>query len=307
MELKNRMGGFKGLLFGKTFADKRARIGYAFVLPAVLYFILVYFYPLLQSVKMSFFRGGMGEASRFVGLDSYKYVFSDSMFWLTVKNTLYFVVLSVPATVFLALMVALLLNQINNKKFRDLLSAIYFLPLVMSLVAAALIWGWIYQPIYGLANYLLAAIGLAPQKWLSSTTQVMPSLALINVWLRIGFDTIIFMAALQSIPDELLEASKIDGANAVSTFRHIILPLLNPQIVMVTILELITNVKVFDQVYATTVGGPANASRVVMMYLYDMSFQWFKFSEASVVAIFIFISLLIVSILQWVFVRKSAY
>jgi len=307
MELKNRMGGFKGLLFVKTFADKRARIGYAFVLPAVLYFILVYFYPLLQSVKMSFFRGGMGEASRFVGLDSYKYVFSDSMFWLTVKNTLYFVVLSVPATVFLALMVALLLNQINNKKFRDLLSAIYFLPLVMSLVAAALIWGWIYQPIYGLANYLLAAIGLAPQKWLSSTTQVMPSLALINVWLRIGFDTIIFMAALQSIPDELLEASKIDGANAVSTFRHIILPLLNPQIVMVTILELITNVKVFDQVYATTVGGPANASRVVMMYLYDMSFQWFKFSEASVVAIFIFISLLIVSILQWVFVRKSAY
>lgn len=307
MELKNRMGGYKGLLFGKTFADKRARIGYAFVLPAVLYFMLVYFYPLLQSVKMSFFRGGMGEASRFVGLDSYKYVFSDSMFWLTVKNTLYFVVLSVPPTVFLALMVALLLNRINNKKFRDLLSAIYFLPLVTSLVAAALIWGWIYQPIYGLANYLLAMIGLAPQKWLSSTTQVMPSLALINVWLRVGFDTIIFMAALQSIPDELLEASKIDGANAFGTFRHIILPLLNPQIVMVTILELITNVKVFDQVYATTVGGPANASRVVMMYLYDMSFQWFKFSEASVVAIFIFISLLIVSILQWVFVRKSAY
>lgn len=307
MELNNRMGAFKGLLFGKTFADKRSRIGYAFVLPAVLYFILVYFYPLLQSVKMSFFQGGMGEASRFVGLDSYKYVFSDSMFWLTVKNTLYFVVLSVPATVFLALMVALLLNRIKNKKFRDLLSATYFLPLVTSLVAAALIWGWIYQPIYGLANYLLAAIGLAPQKWLSSTTQVMPSLALINVWLRIGFDTIIFMAALQSIPDELLEASKIDGANAFSAFRHITLPLLNPQIVMVTILELITNVKVFDQVYATTVGGPANASRVVMMYLYDMSFQWFKFSEASVVAIFIFVSLLIVSLLQWVFVRKSAY
>ena len=307
MELKNRMGGFKGLLFGNTFADKRARIGYAFVLPAVIYFMLVYFYPLLQSVKMSFFQGGFGEVSRFVGLDSYKYVFSDSMFWLTVKNTLYFVVLSVPGTVFLSLMVAILLNRIQNKRFRDLLSATYFLPLVTSLVAAALVWGWIYQPIYGLANYLLAAIGLAPQKWLSSTAQVMPSLAVINIWLRVGFDTIIFLAALQSIPDELLEASKIDGANALSAFRHITLPLLNPQIVMVTILELITAVKVFDQVYATTVGGPANASRVIMMYLYDMSFQWFKFSEASVVAIFIFISLLIVSLLQWIFVRKSAY
>ncbi len=307
MELKNRMGGFKGLLFGNTFADKRARIGYAFVLPAVIYFMIVYFYPLLQSVKMSFFQGGFGEASRFVGLDSYKYIFSDPMFWLTVKNTLYFVVLSVPGTVFLSLMVAILLSRIRNKKFRDLLSATYFLPLVTSLVAAALIWGWIYQPIYGLANYLLAAIGLGPQKWLSSTAQVMPSLAVINIWLRVGFDTIIFLAALQSIPDELLEASRIDGANALRTFRHITLPLLNPQIVMVTILELITAVKVFDQVYATTVGGPANASRVIMMYLYDMSFQWFKFGEASVVAIFIFISLLIVSLLQWIFVRKSAY
>ncbi|NLW56152.1 MAG: sugar ABC transporter permease, partial [Firmicutes bacterium] len=135
----------------------------------------------------------------------------------------------------------------------------------------------------------------------------MPSLAIINIWLRIGFDTIIFLASLQSVPDELLEASRIDGANAFRTFRHITLPLLNPQIVMVTILELITNVKVFDQVYATTVGGPANASRVIMMYLYDTGFQWFKFSEASVVAIFIFVSLLIASLLQWVFVRKTAY
>jgi multiple sugar transport system permease protein len=307
MELNKKLASFKGLLFGKTFSDKRARIGYAFVLPAVLYFVLVYFYPLFQSVKMSFFQGGLGEVPRFVGIDSYKFVFTDPIFWLTVKNTLYFVILSVPGTVILALLVSVLLNRIENKKFRDILSATYFLPLVTSLVAAALIWGWIYQPIYGLANYLLAAIGLPPQKWLSSTSQVMPSLAIINIWLRVGFDTIIFLAALQSIPDELLEASKIDGANAFKAFRHITLPLLNPQIVMVSILELITAVKVFDQVYATTVGGPANASRVVMMYLYDMSFQWFKFSEASVVAIFIFISLLLISVLQWVFVRKSAY
>lgn len=307
MELRNKIGSLKGLFIGKTFADKQARIGYAFVLPAVIYFMLVYFYPMFESVKMSFFQGGFGQASRFVGLDSYKYVFTDPMFWQTVKNTLYFVLLSVPAIVILALIVAILLNRIENKKFRDMLSATYFLPLVTSLVAAALIWGWIYQPIYGLANYILAAFGIPAQKWLSSTTQVMPSLSLINIWLRIGFDTIIFLAALQSIPEEQLEAARMDGANALKAFRHVTLPLLNPQIVMVSILELITAVKVFDQVYATTVGGPANASRVVMMYLYDMSFKWFKFSEASVVAIFIFISLLLFSLLQWVFVRKTAY
>lgn len=308
METKiERTGSWKGLFNGKTFAGKRARSGYAFVLPAVLYFVLIYYYPLVQSVRMSFFRGGFEEASRFVGIDNYRSVFSDPIFWMTVKNTFYFVILSVPATVFLALMVSLLLNRTKNKIFRDLLSATYFLPLVTSLVAAALIWDWIYQPIYGLFNYLLVAVGLPPQQWLSSITQVMPSLALINVWLRIGFDTIIFLAALQSIPEELVEAATIDGANAPRVFWNITLPLMNTQIVMVVIIELIFAFKVFDQIYATTAGGPANTSRVIIMYLYDMAFKWFKFGEASVVAIFVVISLLIISVLQWAFLRKSAY
>lgn len=308
METKiERTGSWKGLFNGKTFAGKRVRTGYAFVLPAVLYFVLIYYYPLVQSVRMSFFRGGFGEASRFVGIDNYRSVFSDPIFWMTVKNTFYFVILSVPTTVFLALMVSLLLNRIKNKKFRDLLSATYFLPLVTSLVAAALVWAWIYQPIYGLFNHLLVAVGLPPQQWLSGITQVMPSLALINVWLRIGFDTIIFLAALQSIPEELVEAATIDGANAPRVFWNITLPLMNTQIVMVVIIELIFAFKVFDQIYATTAGGPANTSRVIIMYLYDMAFKWFKFGEASVVAIFVVISLLIISVLQWAFLRKSAY
>lgn len=303
-----RTGLWKGLFNGKTFAGKRARSGYAFVLPAVLYFVLIYYYPLVQSVRMSFFRGSfVGEAPRFVGIGNYKSVFSDPIFWMTVKNTLYFLILSVPATVFLALMVSLLLNRIKNKKFRDLLSAAYFLPLVTSLVAAALVWDWIYQPVYGLANYLLVAVGLRPQQWLSGITQVMPSLALVNVWLRIGFDMVIFLAALQSIPEELVEAATIDGANPPRVFWYITLPLMNTQIVMVVIIELIFAFKVFDQVYATTAGGPANASRVIIMYLYDMAFKWFKFGEASVVAIFVVISLLIISVLQWAFLRKSAY
>ena len=166
------------------------------------------------------------------------------------------------------------------------------MPLVISLVAAALIWGWIYQPIYGLANFILGFLGFKPQKWLSSISQVMPSLAMINIWLRIGFDTIIFLAALQSIPESLQEAARIDGARDSQVFRHVTLPLLNNQIIMVVIIELIFAFKVFDQVFVTTEGGPANASRVVMMYLYDSAFKWFKFGEASVVAIFIFVSLL---------------
>jgi ABC-type sugar transport system permease subunit len=205
------------------------------------------------------------------------------------------------------MVVAVLLNRIKILRFRDILSATYFLPLVTSLVAAALIWDWIYQPIYGLANYLIGFIGIRPQKWLSSMTQVMPSLAIINIWLRIGFDTVIFLAALQSIPENLQEAGKIDGANDPQVFRHITLPLLNNQIIMVTIIELIFAVKVFDQVFATTQGGPANMSRVIIMYLYDTAFKWFKFGEASVVAVFVFLSLLALSVLQWVFFRKTTH
>ena len=303
----NKTGiGLRKILLGVTPTARQNRIGFAFILPTVLYFWGVYFYPLLRSIMLSFYEGGMGRPERFVGLKSYEMVFTDSSFWHTVKNTLYFVILSVPMTVALALGVALLLNRIKSHRFRDILSATYFLPLVISLVAAALIWGWIYQPIYGLANYVISFFGFSPQKWLSSLSQVMPSLATINIWLRIGFDTVIFLAALQSIPENLHEAAKIDGARDSQVFRHVTLPLLNNQIIMVLIIELIFAFKVFDQVFVTTEGGPANASRVIMMYLYDTAFKWFKFGEASVVAIFIFVSLLAISVIQWAFFRKTA-
>lgn len=305
MAKSNQVRKLKRKLLGSTPTAWQRRIGFAFILPTLLYFWGVYFYPLFQSIRLSFYEGGMGRPERFAGTKAYETVFTDPFFWHTVKNTLYFIVLSVPGTVALALIVALLLNRILNYRFRDILSSIYFLPVVTSLVAAALIWGWIYQPIYGLANYIIGFLGFRPQKWLSSTSQVMPSLAAINIWLRIGFDTIIFLAALQSIPERLQEAAKIDGAKDSQIFRYITLPLLNNQIIMVLIIELIFAFKVFDQVLVTTEGGPANASRVIMLYLYDSAFKWFKFGEASVVAIFIFTSLLAISIIQWIFFRKT--
>ena len=301
-----RKHGWRRFLLGATLTASQKRIGFAFVLPTIVYFWGVYFYPLFSSIRLSFYEGGMGRPERFVGLKPYEMVFTDPFFWQTVRNTLYFVILSVPMTVVLALGAALLLNRIVNNRLRDVLSATYFMPLVISLVAAALIWGWIYQPIYGLANFILGFFGVKPQKWLSSIAQVMPSLAVINIWLRIGFDTVIFLAALQSIPEMLQEAAKIDGARDSQVFRYVTLPLLNNQIIMVVIIELIFAFKVFDQVFVTTEGGPANASRVIMMYLYDSAFKWFKFGEASVVAIFIFTSLLAISVIQWVFFRKTA-
>ena len=235
----------------------------------------------------------------------YEKVLTDSTFWKAVRNTVSLLLLSVPATVILALAVALGLNRIASLRWRNVWAVMYFLPFAASLVAAALIWQWIYDPVYGFLNYVLWFVGIPPQKWLQSLVEVLPSLALVSVWVRIGFDTMIFLAALQSIPEEYYEAAAIDGAGPWRSFRYITLPLLNPQIIMVCILELIFNFKIFDQVYATTQGGPAGASQTVIMLLYDTAFKYFRFGDASVMAVFVFVSLLLVTLVQWRLFRRE--
>jgi len=293
------------LVFARTYMDRQRRAGVLFVLPAVGYFCLVFLVPLVQSVAGSFYRTVPGGASRFVGLRLYERVLTDSTFWHAVQNTVTLLLLSAPATVVLALAVALGLNRLASLRWRSAWAAMYFLPFAVSLVAAALIWQWIYDPVYGLLNFLLTRTGLPPQKWLTSLDQVLPSLAIVNLWVRLGFDTMIFLAALQAIPGEYYESAAIDGASRWQSLRHMTLPLLNPQIVMVAILELIFDFKVFDQVYATTQGGPASASETVIMLLYDTAFKYFRLGDASVMAVFVFVTLLLVTLVQWRVLRRQ--
>src|SRR5438093_10677468 len=298
------MGRWARLVLPRTYMDRQRRAGFLFVLPAVAYFTAVYFVPLVESLVGSFYRTLPGGASRFVGLRLYELVFTDSAFWNSVWNTVKLLALSVPATVVLALAVALGLDRLTLR-WRSLWAAMYFVPFSVSLVAAALVWQWIYDPVYGVLNHFLGALGVPPLKWLQSLDLVRPSLALVNVWARLGFDTMIFLAALQAIPAEYYEAAAIDGAGAWRALRRITLPLLNPQIVMVAILELIFNFKVFDTVYATTQGGPAGASQTVIMLLYDTAFKYFRLGDASVMAVFVFVSLLLVTLLQWRLFRRQ--
>jgi multiple sugar transport system permease protein len=284
--------------------DRQRRAGFLFILPAMTYFSLVFLVPLVQSVVGSFYRIVPGGTSQFVGLRLYEKILTDSTFWTSVRNTVSLLLMSVPATVVLALAAALGLNRLVSLRWRNTWAAMYFLPFSASLVAAALIWQWIYDPVYGFLNYLLSMAGLPPQKWLQSLTQVRPSIAIVNVWVRLGFDTMIFLAALQSIPGEYYEAAAIDGASGSQRLRHIILPLLNPQIIMVCILELIFNFKIFDQVYATTQGGPAGSSQTIIVLLYETAFRFFRLGDASVMAVFVFLTLLLVTLLQWRLFRK---
>jgi multiple sugar transport system permease protein len=278
------------IAFPRNYLDRRKRAGFLFVLPALLFFGSVFLLPLAQSILYSFYKIAPGGAKEFVGLRLYEKVLTDSTFWTAVGNTVQLLLFSVPVTVVLALAVALGLNRISNLRWRNVWASMYFLPFATSLVAAALIWQWIYEPVYGFLNYALSFVGIPPQKWLQSLSQVLPSLAVVSVWVRIGFDTMIFLA--------------MDGASGMQRLRYITLPLLNAQIVMVCILELIFNFKIFDQVYVTTQGGPAGASQTIIGLLYDTAFKFFRFGDASVMAVFVFVTLMLVTLLQWRLFRK---
>jgi multiple sugar transport system permease protein len=287
------------------YMTRQRRAGFFFVLPALAYFALVFLVPLIESVVGSFYKTVPGGATQFVGTRLYEKVLTDSTFWQAVRNTLSLLVMSVPATVVLGLAAALGLHRLRSLRWRSAWTAMYFLPFSVSLVAAALIWQWMYDPLYGFLNHLLGRVGLPPLKWLQSLEMVRPSLALVNVWVRLGFDTVIFLAALQAIPAEYYEAAAIDGASHWQALWRLTLPLLNPQLVMVSILELIFNFKVFDTVYATTQGGPAGASQTIIMLLYDTAFKYFRLGDASVMAVFVFASLLVVTLVQWRFFRRQ--
>ncbi|KKK99171.1 hypothetical protein LCGC14_2635410, partial [marine sediment metagenome] len=174
----------------------------------------------------------------------------------------------------------------------------YVLPTLVSLVAAGFIWEWLFHPRFGLANQIFTAVGLKPLKFLAGETQVIPSLAVINIWVRVGFSVLILLAGLQSIPETYFDAARVDGARGIKLYWYITLPLLLPQIGAVTLLEVIFAVKIFDIVYVTTQGGPAGASEMVMLYLYNNAFRYYRIDKAAVAAVFIFVVLLVFGIVQ---------
>ena len=288
----------------RTYNSRKGLIGFLFVFPAVLYFLVVYTYPFIQTFLLSFFTEHRGVSS-FVGLENYKEVLTDSLFWKSLINTAYLTLISVPITIVLALLVAVLLDKSPSILVRNTLQIASLLPMMMSLVAASLIFQWIFDPVYGILNELLVKFGMKKQPFFSSPTQVIPSVAIITIWIRVGFSATILLAGLQSIPTHYYEAALIDGASPVKSFFKITLPLLNSQIVLVCISEIIFAVKAFDQVFITTGGGPANSSRVIVLHLYETAFKWFDYNEASTIAILLFVLLMIISIFQWVFMRKK--
>ncbi len=271
---------------------KRSIPGYFFVLPSLTILVLFLFIPILLSFFISLTDWNIyGLADRsvvgFVGLENYKNVFRDPIFWKSLWNTLIFAGAGVPLTILISLLCATILNEkfIRCKTF---FRTAYFIPFVSTIVAVAVIWRWIYNPEYGLLNYILTSLSLPQFNWLSDQRTALASLILMAAWKNFGYNMVIFLAGLQSIPETLYESAKIDGANAWQLFLHVTLPGLRSIMVFVLILSTIGYLQFFAEPYIMTKGGPLNSTMSIVLYMYNQGFKFFELGYASSVAYILF-------------------
>ncbi len=270
---------------------------FVLLLPNLLGFLVFTVFPVVASFVLSFSEWDLLSPMKFVGADNYVKLVSDETFWKVLWNTFYFTLGTVPVGIALALLLAVALN----KKIRGvkLFRAMYFLPVISSTVAVAIVWQWMYNPHFGLLNYILSVFGIEGPLWLTSTTWAMPAVIITSIWKGLGFNMLLFLAGLQGIDAQFYEAAKIDGANSVRQFLHITIPLLSPTTFFVTVMCIISSFQVFDQIHVMTQGGPARSTSVLVHYLYQNAFQYFKMGYASAIAYILFIIVFVVTMLQF--------
>jgi len=274
------------------------RTAYSFLIPFAILFLVFSLYPFLAGLALSFTDNSpLAKETHWVGLNNYiKILFDDPTFFRSLKNTLYYVVLLVPAQLVLGLALAL---YVNKKLFLHQVSRFaFFAPFVLSVSVVGIVWGWMLETRYGLVNLSLGAIGLPGNTpWLSNVNWVMIGIALSSLWWHVGISMVLFLAGLQDIPNELREAAVIDGANSWQVLRHITIPLLRPVGVLVLILALIDAMKVFGQPWFMTNGGPAGASTTVIYDLY-LNFQSTKMGYASAIGFLLLLIILVIALVR---------
>jgi len=264
--------------------------------PTLVFFAVFQYYPILKSVAISFTEYGLlRRDTPFVGLDNYVRQFQDPLFLSALWNTLVFVAVVVVVGVALALAVAMLVEQTG--RWAGVYRTLYFIPVVTSLMATAMIWRWLYAS-NGLLNFLLTFVGMEPQTWLLSEHLALPSLMVLTVWKNLGFDLILFSAALQGIPGEIYEASSIDGATPLQNAFFITLPQLRPIVVLVGITAVIRSFQVFTIVLAMTQGGPVNATRTIVYHVYEQGIQYDDMGYASAAAVVLLMLIGVVTFFQ---------
>lgn len=276
-------------------------LGIAFIIPAGIGLIAFYVWPLIRGIWLSFTEYNLLTPETFTGGANYTRMVHDSIFWNAVKVTLEYVVINIGVQTVMALVIAVLMQRLTQSTF---VRAIVLTPYLVSNVVVAMLWLWILDNTLGISNQIIEAITGSPVNFFS-TSLAIPTIALINVWRHMGYTALLIFAGLQSIPNTVYEAGKVDGASEWTMFWRITVPLLRPILALVLIMTMIGSFQVFDTVSVTTAGGPVNASRVLQYYIYDMAFGRFQFGYASAMAVGLLIVLAAITILQYRLTRAG--
>jgi multiple sugar transport system permease protein len=278
------------------------RLALALLLPAAIGFAVFAVYPTLRGLYLSFTEFHVLSPARWVGLANFRELLHDDTFWSSLRVTVYFVVLSVFVGIGISLLTAVILHRLTTS---TLIRALVILPFLISGIVAGLVWRWMLDPELGIVNIALHGLTGHRILFFGSQAWAIPSLAMVSVWKSMGYNAILIFAGLQTIPSEIYEAGRLDGASEFQMFRRLTLPLLRPILAMVVILTVIGSFQVFDIVQVTTKGGPANATNVLQNYIYQKAFNQLDFGYASTMSMALFVLLLVVSFLQMRMARAN--
>lgn len=281
--------------------NRKEKVGYyLFLLPAYLIFAVFIFWPVVHSLYLSFFKYNIVTITspQFVGLRNYLYLLKDEVFWISCKNTLFFVIVTVPVKMFLGLLAAMLLNR-KDLKFKAFYRTCFYIPVVVSMVAISIVWMLLFNPgPNGVVNILLSKFGIQPLGWIADSKLALPTVMLLVIWKDLGYIMVIYLAGLMAIPDEIYEAVALDPVSSWQKFWYITWPLLKPTTIFILITQVIDSFQVFTPIYVMTEGGPGYSSTTIVNYLYDKGFREYEMGIACAVAYLLFVVLLVLTILQ---------
>jgi multiple sugar transport system permease protein len=280
--------------------------GWAFVTPGAVIIVLFGAVPIVWSALMSFQRSNLLTPSTpFVGLKNYRQMVHDPIVVQAIQHTLIYTALFVPGTMIVGLFLAVAMNR--KIRFISLYRTAAYATMAISTISEAIVFIWLFDPSYGIVNYLLSLIGVPPQQFLNSPSQALYVIVVMTIWGWTGFAVVIYLAALQGVPQVLLEAAAIDGAGPWRIFRRVTLPLLSPASLFLAVWLTINALQLFDEVYLSTQGGPLNATTVLVYYLYNQAFQQFNFGYASAIAYFLFLVIIVITVIQFRVGRRLTY
>jgi multiple sugar transport system permease protein len=282
----------------RTVRRREEVAAYLMLAPYLLAFLAFMVYPSIQGLYLSFTDARLGRPEMpWIGLENYVYILTDPLFHTVTLNTLIFVAESTPLLIVIPLALAVALNR--RLPFRTFLRAAFFVPFTLSVSVISITWWWLLDPNAGLVNYYLRIAGFTPPAWLSNPFWAMVGVVIATVWWTAGYNLLLFLAGLQNIPQHVYEAARIDGAGPWREFRSITLPLLRPTMLLVLIIQIIASFQVFGQVFVMTTGGPGDATRTVIQYVYESAFVNQRMGEGSAAAWILFVIILIFSVIQF--------